>query len=184
MAFGRRMRIANAITDLRRLPSIEYSDHQLSPTQLHHSNSLTRSHRTMSTTVGHVHWRSFGSPGDGCDSQQSGHLQDSPVNINDDVKVAGPVGMGSGTAAGVGLGIGLSPETPKVNSFMNLFIYIFTFVFKKAIRSRLLLSHSNGALKESAAKTVSKVAVNGEDEERGHVSDVRLKYPCPVVSDN
>jgi hypothetical protein len=38
MAFGKRMRIANAIIDLRRPPSIEYSDHQLSPTiQLHHS---------------------------------------------------------------------------------------------------------------------------------------------------
>ena len=157
MAFGKRMRIANAITDLRRPPSIEYSDHQLSPTQLHQSNSLTHSHsRTQSqsqslpgttptTTVGHVHsysvQSSFGSHGAGYGSQQSGHLQDSPVDINDDMKAAGPVGMGSGAAAGVaagmsaaagvGLGIALSPMNApsEVSSFMNVLTYIFTFVF-------------------------------------------------------
>jgi len=49
MAFGKRMRIANAITDLRRPPSIEYSDHQApspdqaSPMQLQYSNSHSRS---------------------------------------------------------------------------------------------------------------------------------------------
>ena len=119
MAFGKRMRIAKAITDFRRPPSVEYSDHQLSPTQLHHFNSLAHSQsRTQSqtlsllgtmpaTTVGLVHsynkQSSFENPGAGYGGQQSGHLQDSPVN-NDDMKNAGPVGMGS-TAAGVAAGV-------------------------------------------------------------------------------
>ena len=84
---------------------------------------------------------SIGSYGAGYGSQQSGHLQDSQVNINDDVKAAGPVGMGSGTAvgvtagmpaaAGVGLGITLSPMNApsEVSSFMNMYLHIFTFVF-------------------------------------------------------
>jgi len=44
MAFGKRVAIANAITDLRREPSIKYSDHHISssepssPTQPQHSN--------------------------------------------------------------------------------------------------------------------------------------------------
>ena len=41
----------------------------------------------------------------------------------------------------------------------------------------MLLSPSNAALKESAVKTVSAIAVKGEDEESGHMSDVRLKSP-------
>jgi hypothetical protein len=158
MAFGKRMRIANAITDLRRPPSIEYSDHQSLPSQLHHSNSPTYSHsRTQSqslslpattpaTTVTHVHpysmQNSLGSPGAVYGSQQSGHLQDSPVNINDDMKAAGPVGMESGAtagvaagmsaAAGVGLGIALSPMNvpSEVSSFMKyIYLHILTFVF-------------------------------------------------------
>ena len=208
MAFGKRMRIANAITDLRRPPSIEYSDHRLSPTQPH-SNSLAHSHsRTQSqsqslpgttptSTVGHVHsysmQSSLGSPGAGFGTQQSGYLQESPVNINDDMKAVGPVGMGNGTAvgvaagmsaaAGVGLGIALSPS--EVSSFMNICTYICLHLcFKKGTPSRLLLSSSNAALKESAAKKAFAIAVNGEDEERGHMSDVRLKSPCPIVSDN
>ena len=79
---------------------------------------------------------SFGSPGAGQGSQQFGHLQDSPVNINDDMKTAGPVGMGNGTAAGVaagmsaaagvGLGIALSPNAPSdVSPFMNICTYMY-----------------------------------------------------------
>jgi hypothetical protein len=196
MAFGKRMRIANAITDLRRPPSIEYSDHQLSPNSLTHSHSRTQSQSqslpgtTSVTTVGHVHsysmQSSFGSPGAGHGSQQFGHLQDSPMNINDDMKT---VGMGSGTvvgvaagmpaAAGVGLGIALTPS--EVSPFMNMCTYMYLLlVFYKGPPSRLFLSPSNAALKESAARAI---AVNGDDEERGH-SDVRLKSPCPIVSDN
>jgi hypothetical protein len=42
----------------------------------------------------------------------------------------------------------------------------------------LSLSSSNAALRES---TVKMVAVNGEDEDHGHMSDVCLKLPCPIV---
>ena len=149
MAFGKRTRIANAITDLRRPPSIEYSDHQSLATQLRHSNSLTNSHsRTQSqsqspsgtapATIGHVHWYS---PGAGYD-RHSGHLRDSLISINNDMKATGPVGMGSGTAtgvaagmsaatAGVGLGITLSPmKAPsEVSSLINICTNIFTIVF-------------------------------------------------------
>ena len=204
MAFGKRMRIANAITDLRRPPSIEYSDHQLSdhqlsPTQPQHSNSLAPSHsRTQSqsqslpgmmtpaTTVGHVHSYSMQSSLGSPSSLQSGRFQESPVNIYDDMKTAGPVGMGNGTAVGIAAGMSAaagaagvelgSPLSPfEVSSFMNMYthIYIYFRVFKKGTPSRLLLSSSN--LKESTAKTVSAIPVNGEDEERGHMSDVRLK---------
>lgn len=156
MAFGKRMRIANAVTDLRRPPSIEYSDHQSLPSQLHHSNSPTDSHsRTQSqslslpattpvTTVGHVHsysmQNSLGSPGAVYSNQQSSHLQDSPVNINDEMKAAGPVESGTAAgvaagmsaAAGVGLGIALSPMNApsEVSSFMKyIYLHILTFVF-------------------------------------------------------
>ena len=156
MAFGKRVRIANAITDLCRSPSIGYSDHQLLPTQPHHSNSLTRSRsesRTQSrsqslpgttpaTTVGHVHWygmrSSFGSPGVGY-GRQSVHLQNSPVNMS--------------AAARVGPGIAF---------------------FRKRPPSQLLLSP---VLKEPAARTASAMVVNGEDGERGHMSDVRPDSP-------
>ena len=211
MAFGKRMRITNAITDLCRPLSIEYSDHRLSPTQLRHSNSLTHTRsRTQSqspslpgttpaTTVGHVHWygiqNSFGSPGAGHGGQQSGHLQDSPVNINDDMKATGPVSKESGgttvdvaagmsAAAGVGLGIALSPTNApsEVSSFMNICTFIYLLLcFKKRTPSRLLLSPT---LKEPAAKTVPAIAVNGEDDERGHMSDVRLKSLCPIISND
>lgn len=56
MAFGKRVRIANAIADLRRPPSIEYSDHQISsseqasPMQLQYSNTHSR---TQSVSQSH-----------------------------------------------------------------------------------------------------------------------------------
>ena len=208
MAFGKRMRIANAITDLRRPPSIEYSDHQLSPTQLHPSNSLTNSHSrtqsqshslpgtTPSSTVGHVYsynmQNSLGITGVGYGSRQSGHSQDSPVNINDDMKAAAPVDSGTAggvtagmsAAAGVGLGIALSPMNApsEVSSHEYICTYIFLHLrFKKGPPSRLLLSSSSTTSKESAVKTV---AVNAEDEERGHMSDVCHTSSCPIVSDN
>jgi hypothetical protein len=125
---------------------------------------------------------SFGSLGAGYGGQQSGHLRDSPVNGNDDMKTAGPVSMGGGiavgiaagmsAAAGVGLGIALSAPS-EVSSFMTICTYVYLLLcFKKRPPSRLVLSSSNAALKESAAKTI---VVNGEDDERGHMSDVRLK---------
>lgn len=196
------MRIANAIAELRRPPSIEYSDHQLSPMQLHHSHSRaqsqTQSHYSFpgtapANTIGHAHsysmQSSIGSPVTEVvhAGQRSVQLHDSPVNV-DDMRTAGPVGMGNGTtvgiaagmsaAAGVGLGIALMPmDAPsvEVSSFMNICTYNLFLCFKKGRPSQLVLSSSDGALKESAAKTVTTIAVNGEDEDRGHMSDGPLK---------
>jgi hypothetical protein len=107
---------------------------------------------------------------------------------------ASPVGIESGTAAsvasgmsastGVGVGVTLSPmnKPSEVSSFMNLFTYIYLLLCFKKRPPRLLLSSS--VLKESATKTVSAIAVNSEEEERGHMSDVRLKSPCPIASAN
>ena len=200
MAFGKRMRIANAITDLRRPPSIQYSDHQSLSMQLQQSNSVTHLHsRTQSqslslpgtATVGHAHsysiQSSLGSPVAGHGGQQSSHVQDSPVDINDDVKAAAAlvglessatpgVAAGMSAAAGVGLGIALSSKNAtsfEVSSLMkNICAYIYFVCFKKGPPSRLVLSPSTGALKESAARTAP---LNGEDEDHGHMNDVRLK---------
>ena len=61
---------------------------------------------------------------------------------------------------------------------MIIYTYIYLLLcFKNGPPSRLLPP----ALKESPAKTVSAIAVNGEDEDRGHMSDVCLKFPCPIV---
>lgn len=136
MAFGKRMRIANAITDLRRPPSIEYSDHQLSPMQLHHSNSLTQSqlqprsyshsraqsqsqsHHSFPGTpppaaVGHGHsysmQSSFGSTGFGAGyngQQPASQLQESLLNNNDGLRPGGSADMNNG--AGVGADAALS----------------------------------------------------------------------------
>ena len=61
---------------------------------------------------------------------------------------------------------------------MIIYTYIYLLLcFKNGPPSRLLPP----ALKESPAKTVSAIAVNGEDEDRGHMSDVCLKFLCPIV---
>ena len=169
--------------------------------QILHSNSLNHSHsRTQSqsvslpgaATIGHTHsysmQSSFGSPGTGHGGQQSSDLEDSPVDNNHNVKTWSPVGIGSSatvgvaagmsTAAGVGLGIALSPmnvPSPEVSSFMNICAYIYVVCFEKGPPSRLILSPSDGALKESAAKTATTIAVNGDDEDHGHTSNVRFE---------
>lgn len=126
MAFGKRVRIANAIAELRRPPSIEYSDDQLSPMQLHHSNSLNQSqsqfqspshshsrtqsqshsHHSLSgtapvATVVHNHPYYVGGPGvvvGHGGQQQSGQMQDTLLNNNDGMR---PAGMGNGAAFGI-----------------------------------------------------------------------------------
>jgi hypothetical protein len=124
---------------------------------------------------------SFGTPGAGHGGQQSSQVHDSPVDINDDMKAAGMgngVAAGMAAAAGVGLGIGLPPmnaRSSEVILLLNICAYIYFMFFKKGPPSRLVLSHSSGALKESGAKTATAIPVNGEDEDHGHLSDVCLK---------
>lgn len=65
MAFGKRMRIANAITDLRRPPSIQYSDHQ--PSVEPNPPSPSAFHLPHAHSHAHMHSRTLSQ------SQQSHH---------------------------------------------------------------------------------------------------------------
>ncbi|KAF8958503.1 hypothetical protein BDZ97DRAFT_1923678 [Flammula alnicola] len=182
MAFGKRMRIANAITDLRRPPSIEYSDHHISssgqpsPMQLQH-NPSTHS-RTLSTSQSHhsypgstvaaaVHSGGYyPQSGQGSSPQayhgqgygygnQFGSVQETPSQ--DQQHVEPGVVAAVAAASGVGLGIALASTSPSSDA--------------KTRPAQLLLSpNSDGALKESAAKSNFAIPVN-EDDDRGHMSD-------------
>jgi hypothetical protein len=79
---------------------------------------------TPATSVGHIHFCSMQSP---IGSQRFDLLRDSPVHINDDMKAASPVDMGSDTAVGVTAAmsaaarVGLGIDAPsEVSFFMNM----------------------------------------------------------------
>ena len=98
MAFGKRMRIANAITDLRRPPSIIYSDHpEPSPVTAHSppfAQSQSHSHsRNQSVSQSHHSY-----PG------QSGHAYSQSMQSS----VNSPLGNGNGNAQFATI---LSPES-------------------------------------------------------------------------
>ena len=95
MAFGKRMRIANAITDLRRPPSIVYSDHPMtempSPSSpMYNTSTPPRVHsRTQSQSHSH---HSF--PG------TSGHNYSQSVQSS----LGSPIGYGAGMPPQFGFG--------------------------------------------------------------------------------
>lgn len=189
MAFGKRMRIANAITDLRRPPSIIYSDHAdqrspslaphspLSPSQSHsHSHQSSHQSHSRHQSLSHSH-HSY--PGSGA-GVPLGHpyAQGSP-SFNGPMMYTA-AGMTYTGAAGVdsnGMeylgpqdrspmmlqepeGLGMSVSAPAMNGKGS-----------KGRPAHLMLSPSDGALKESA-KTVSDVPEEDEEEEdRGVASD-------------
>ncbi|KAF8914405.1 hypothetical protein CPB84DRAFT_1811707 [Gymnopilus junonius] len=189
MAFGKRMRIANAITELRRPPSIEYSDHQTSsehpsPIHLQYSNAHSRSQSQSQShhsfpgsirpdqTHGYsqsIH-SSLGSPmafnGNGFAASQFEAVQESPSpdrsqnrSQNQNRTMCGP-GMVV-TAVGVGLGIGLTAAQPHSHPSSPGW-------------TQLSFSPSDGALKETAAKrlSLSHAPVDQEEEQdRGHMSE-------------
>ena len=119
MAFGKRMRIANAITDLRRPPSIVYSDHQpgqpISPTQpsytahpqhvsLTPSQSVSQIHiHSRNASQSHSHNSFPGAPASGYVSQQRSSLGTSP-----------PIGyvVPGGHSNGYGYGMATPSESP------------------------------------------------------------------------
>lgn len=120
MAFGKRMRIANAITDLRRPPSIVYSDHQPSPTN---TNAQAHLSLTPSQSVSQVQTRthsrsqshqSFPSPGGGGGGQgQQGHPSSQRSSLgNQQVVYANQNGNGYGFGGNgfSGNGFGGMPE--------------------------------------------------------------------------
>jgi len=187
MAYGKRVRIANAIADLRRPPSIEYLDHHPSsehpsPMYAHLQNqhaSQFGSNQGNSSPMGHSRTVSQG--------QQSHHSFPGTVNTailgytqSMQSSLGSPHGFGYGpgqsngshspfgtvpespatthsdgaTGTGVGLGIGMSPGGNG-----------------KGRPSHLALSPSDGALKDSASKSVLAVPGPIDGEDRGHLSE-------------
>lgn len=96
MAFGKRMRIANAITDLRRPPSIIYSDHQVSPSSPLNPTFLQQSQPQSPSNVHSRHQSGTHSYGYTQSVQSSGHQ-----SLN------GPNGNGAPVFTSV-----VSPESP------------------------------------------------------------------------
>jgi SAM domain (Sterile alpha motif) len=103
-AFGKRVRIANAISELRRPPSISYSDHPASPHSLMHghSNPHSISPNTASPSPGHsrnhsqIHPQMYTYP----------HGRSQSIQSSAQLSLNGPLTPGS-----AGLFI-VSPESP------------------------------------------------------------------------
>ncbi|KAF8076889.1 hypothetical protein FPV67DRAFT_1715490 [Lyophyllum atratum] len=170
-AFGKRMRIANAITDLRRPPSIIYSDHHPSPSLSlapHSPLSQSQSHSRHQSLTSHSHHSYPGTYGYGNGNGGAGGAGESGgeyqgfgggYNVHQ-----GQQGQGQGQDRLMmpeSEGLGMSVSAPAMNG--------------KGSKDRpayLMLSPSDGALKESA-KAVSDVAEEEEEEEedRGVASE-------------
>ncbi|KAF4619419.1 hypothetical protein D9613_004857 [Agrocybe pediades] len=179
MAFGKRVRIANAIAELRRPPSVDYYDNNASsghpspsPLQLQHSNSHSRtqsqshSHNSYLGTISAMPSQGYtqsiqsslgspmGVPANGYyAANQFEPVQEMPMPV----PAPAPV-MENGlqtTAAAGALGIGLPSSMVESDT--------------KNRAGHLAPSPSDGALKDTAVKSskVSKV----DEEDRGHMSD-------------
>lgn len=121
MAFGKRMRIANAITDLRRPPSIIYTDpldlsqtspmmhghSPLSPHSYTHSRNLSQQSHSYSGTV----QSSLGHAGTG----MSGYIVDSPQQdypiVDRPGTIVDPQYQQQIVGSPLGLGIGFTPPS-------------------------------------------------------------------------
>ncbi|KAG5635290.1 hypothetical protein H0H81_011818 [Sphagnurus paluster] len=176
MAFGKRMRIANAITDLRRPPSIVYSDHtDARPPQsplTPHSPPMYHAHAHAHAHTRQPSQHSF--PGAGAGASLSVPYAPS---VQASSSVGSPMMYGSGLTSSYtespatdylgppeGSAMGVSVSAPAMNGNGN--------GNGKAAKGRpaqLMLSPSDGALKESA-KAVSDI-IEQEDEERGIASE-------------
>ncbi|KAF5322385.1 hypothetical protein D9619_000742 [Psilocybe cf. subviscida] len=167
MAFGKRMRIANAITDLRRPPSIEYSDHVASSdvtSVIHQQQSVTHS-RTQSQ-FSHLSYPAStlvsavqGHP-QGIQTPSSQHfpgqgyaygnpipfVQETAPTPSQDVEQR--VAAVAPTNGAVGLGISIDSKD----------------------RHALNSTSSDSALKDTATKSMV-ISTHTEEEDRGHMSD-------------
>ncbi|PPQ92793.1 hypothetical protein CVT25_003904 [Psilocybe cyanescens] len=198
MAFGKRVRIANAIADLRRPPSIEYSDHllaseQASPMHMHMHVSQPHS-RTQSQSHSH---RSFPGTGTGnvnvnpgpvgyayAQSQQSS--LGSPLGYHFAGNANGGAnGNGYGNGYGYGsqfeavqespgpVGVAIGSVAAAAAAGVGLGIGLSS-ANSSPIRPTLLgPSPSDSALKDSAAKS-SLTVPKAEDDDRGHMSDSEI----------
>ncbi|KAG6864282.1 hypothetical protein C0991_010835 [Blastosporella zonata] len=185
MAFGKRMRIANAITDLRRPPSIVYSDHPANFNSLPNSNPNSYSNPPSVPNTPFTP-ASFHSQGQGQGGHHSRHVsqayshQSFPGSVNGGAP-AGPPLHNNGTYAGMGFAspepvylmqqqqqgqqqqgmlepavMGVSASAPAING--------------NGRPAHLMLSPSDGALKASAV-AVAVSDVPEEDEDRGVASE-------------
>ncbi|KAF8204568.1 hypothetical protein BJ912DRAFT_938742 [Pholiota molesta] len=192
MAFGKRMRIANAITDLRRPPSVEYFDAhsasgQPSPMQLNHhsrTQSVSQSHHSFpgSSVAYGAHAfaganqspQSFGGQGFGVGNQQQfGSVQEgASEGQHYHTKMladAAAAGAPDGTAT-----VAASAAAAMAAAGVGLGITMATNNSPegKGRPAQLLISpNSEGNLKESATKSKLVVPINTADDDRGHMSD-------------
>lgn len=178
-AFGKRMRIAHAIAELRRPPSVNSSDHQRAPS---HSTSLPSSHQSLNSPLTNPYGN-----GRGSDSPWlSGDMPASPatmvtsVNTNDNTSYINGGTLDSETlAVGKVNGSGLMVPTTSVSKGtcsppITLLIILFV---QKGKPSQLSLSPSDGNIH---AKAVGGSIVPEEDEtagdERSVLSDVSTRF--------
>ncbi|KAF9458484.1 hypothetical protein BDZ94DRAFT_1226253 [Collybia nuda] len=190
MAFGKRVRIANAITDLRRPPSIVYSDH---PEQLSPSSPMMQTHSPLSPqsqTQSQTHSR----------NQSQSHSQHSytgngytyPQSVQSSVGSPLVYGNGNGISNGIAYTTSQATEVQDYNGHaiprlemegvigeqspglpIGAAPPVLNGKGQKARPAQLALSPSDGALKSSAL-AVSDIPEEGE-EERGHVSDGEIR---------
>ncbi|GLB34278.1 putative sterile alpha motif containing protein [Lyophyllum shimeji] len=188
MAFGKRMRIANAIADLRRPPSIVYSDHaaehrslSLGPqphSPLSPSHSQSHSHQSSHSRHQSLSQSHHSYPGSVTGVALAHPYAQASPSINSPMVyttagttyagVAGPDGSGMEYLSAQDRspmmmqepeGLGTSVSAPVMNGTGS-----------KGRPAHLMLSPSDGALKESA-KAVSDVPEVEEEEDRGVASD-------------
>ncbi|KAF9478688.1 hypothetical protein BDN70DRAFT_879712 [Pholiota conissans] len=197
MAFGKRMRIANAITDLRRPPSVEYFDTnsasgQPSPMQLHHptsphsrTQSVSQSHHSFPGSgagyAQHMYAGSSPSPqtynsqGFAFVNQQFASVQEGPSedhhSHNQTLGDASSAGAADGGVAGVAVAAGALAAAAGAGLGIAMAAPS-TPEGQKTRPSQLLISpNSEGNLKGAAPKSKLVVPVNPVDEDRGHMSD-------------
>lgn len=196
MAFGKRMRIANAITDLRRPPSIEYSDHVASSdvtSVIHQQQSVSHSrtqsqfsHQSYPTStlvsVVQGHSQSLLTPSSQHFSGQGypygnpipSVLETAPTPSEDVEQRMAAVAPTNGV---VGLGISMDSSEAVSCSVLPLpsyFLAKFTFRSQKD-RPALNSTSSDSALKDTATKTMV-LSTHTEEDDRGHMSDVRPSF--------
>ncbi|RXW25401.1 hypothetical protein EST38_g391 [Candolleomyces aberdarensis] len=163
LAFGKRMRIANAISELRRPPSVSSFEphHEVhTPSSMIHqpivhsrTQSVSQSHHSFPGTPLYSHAQSvhssLGSPV-AYHPPTNGQLPTTAEGQTNGNTIAAAIA----TSAGVGLGIGVAESNSKM---------------PKGRPSQLMLSPSDGALKDKVI--VEAPLIQTPDEDRAHMSE-------------
>ncbi|TFK43957.1 hypothetical protein BDQ12DRAFT_719130 [Crucibulum laeve] len=197
MAFGKRMRIANAITDLRRPPSIVYSDHPetsspfagtpVSQTQVFPQSQLFPQSQYTSSQFGYPQAQGY-TPQSQTHSRtqsqsQSHHSFPGSTMHNYSQSMQSSLGSPLGYGPGFAGGMQQSPavQEPSVSEGETIGVAIGDAEDMKAMKRPVQLnqSPSDGALKASA-KAISDIPERAEDEDRGHMSEGEALPPKSV----